>query len=1233
MSILRRFLALLVAATVAGNASAWVTEGAGWVWPHGTTLSMQKDFGAKANLPGATWNALADNAIAEWNANMAQLQLTSTVGGVTVGQEQDDINQMFFSNTVYGDAFGAGTVGVAIFWGNGTYIVEGDIVFNSGTTWTTGLFQTVALHELGHVLGLGHPDEDGQTVSAVMNSHVSIDHLSADDIAGIQSLYNAPAVVPAAAAITTQPVAVSVAVGGTATFTVAATGEPSPTYQWRKNTVAIEGATATSLTLSPVRASDAANYSVSVSNTGGSVTSVAVALTVTGVVTIVTPPAPQTVTVGATATFSVSASGSPAPNSWQWKRNGTAIGGATASTLTLPNVQISAAGDYSVTVSNGIDTVTSASAALTVNLADSAPTITAPPTAQSVDEGRAATFSVTATGKPAPSYQWLKNGNAITGATTATLTFATARTSDAGNYSVRVANYLGNVTSPPVALTVNTFAPTITTQPAPQRGEIGGTVAFSVTATGAPFPSYQWQKDGNTIVGATLSTLTLTSIQTSSAGNYRVVVTNSAGSVTSNAAALTVNTYAPTITAQPASRNVNAGASATFSVTATGSPVPTYQWQKDGTDIAGATNASRALANVQLSSAGNYRVHVTNSAGSLFSEVAVLTVNSIPVITTQPVSQTATAGTTVTFTVAATQSPVPTYQWQKDLTDLAGATQATLTLASVQTGDAGSYRVMVTNTLGTTTSVLALLTVTAAPTPPVITAQPESQIVNAGSTATLYVLATGTDLTYQWRKAGVAIAGATQFSLSLRTIQPEAAGSYSVVVTNTAGSATSREATITVHTVPAITQAPIAQSVEIGDTATFTVAATGSPVPTYQWQKNRVAIAGATQATLTLTNVQSTAAGNYRVVVTNAAGSATSAEVALTVSNPPKVTTQPQPLGGVASTTGSLAVAATGATGYQWFKGGVAVPGATGPTLAFPALGSADTGIYDCAVTGLSGETLSAPGVVGIVPAAGERTAGSVSTRPEWQDIHHPNGATYDQFLLSGAAGTFTAGQGKIARLSYLDENDSIVQVEMSGAGAITVVLANPAGPMAPTLYNQSGVQYMKGKATVILAGADATTHFTIYSVGTATNPGVTRPDVTYAGWANVAAAGILSTTGGLGGIHQGNVGYNASTGLTGIYAPTVTSVGGLVVIHGVAASESAQPYLYFGPGGTATVKIAGTSLAQSNGHSVTVGGLAQVQMGAGQDSCGRPAPASAIGTRLLDDAGVDRTAALVVGP
>ncbi len=349
----------------------------------------------------------------------------------------------------------------------------------------------------------------------------------------------------------------------------------------------------------------------------------------------------------------------------------------------------------------------------------------------------------------------------------------------------------------------------------------------------------------------------------------------------------------------------------------------------------------------------------------------------------------------------------------------------------------------------------------------------------------------------------------------------------------------------------------------------------------------------------------------------------------------PAIATQPRSRTTTSGAAVTFAVEAAGTAplSYQWYRGGIALSGATAATLDLASAAPADAGLYDVAVSGAD-KTLSHPAVLGIVPPAGQRTAGAVTTRSEWQNIHHSNGATYDQFLLTGAAGTFTADPGEIARCSYLDENGSIVQVEMSGAGAITIVLdsATVAGPMAPALYNQSGIEYMKGKATVILAGADASTHFTIYSVGTATNPGVTRPDVNYARWANVAAAGIVSTDGGLGGIHQGNVAYNAEVGQTGLCAPTVTTVGSTVVVHDIAARGAAQPYLLFGPGGTADVKIAGSSLAQPNGDTITVEGLHRVTMGAGQDSCGRPAAAQPIATRLLDPAGADLTTTLVTG-
>jgi hypothetical protein len=176
---------------------------------------------------------------------------------------------------------------------------------------------------------------------------------------------------------------------------------------------------------------------------------------------------------------------------------------------------------------------------------------------------------------------------------------------------------------------------------------------------------------------------------------------------------LTVSTaaVAPIITTQPVGQMVVAGGSATFSVTATGNPAPTYQWRKATVALSGATNATLVLSPVAALNAGTYDVVVTNSAGSVPSTAVPLVVNVPPAITTQPVSLGAGAGTGVVFSVTATGTTPLSYQWSKDGSPLSGATLATLSLANVSSATAGVYRVTVTNVAGSLLSNPALLAV------------------------------------------------------------------------------------------------------------------------------------------------------------------------------------------------------------------------------------------------------------------------------------------------------------------------------------------------------------------------------------------------------------------------------------------------------------------------------------------------------------------------------------------
>lgn len=264
-------------------------------------------------------------------------------------------------------------------------------------------------------------------------------------------------------------------------------------------------------------------------------------------------------------------------------------------------------------------------------------------------------------------------------------------------------------------------APAIVDQPIAQTTTVGGSVTFTVSATGNTPLTYQWYKDDAEIAGATAPTLLIASAQAADMGEYYAVVTNNVGLATSNPAALIINGLPPVVSTPPQAQTVAAGGAVTFSVVATGSPTLTYQWRKAGAPISGATQASYTLNNAQAADAVAYDVVVSNSVSSVTSAAALLTVTpAAPTIVNHPVTQTATGGTIVTLSVVARGSEPLSYQWRKgslplsDTGVVSGALTSTLTLTGVSGDNAGSYDVVVTNGVGTTTSNAATLTVNAA---------------------------------------------------------------------------------------------------------------------------------------------------------------------------------------------------------------------------------------------------------------------------------------------------------------------------------------------------------------------------------------------------------------------------------------------------------------------------------------------------------------------------------------
>jgi len=365
-------------------------------------------------------------------------------------------------------------------------------------------------------------------------------------------------------------------------------------------------------------------------------------------------------------------------------------------------------------------------------------------------------------------------------------------------------------------------APTITTQPAAATAIIGGNATFSVVAAGTAPLAYQWLKGDTTLPAGTAASLTLTNLVAGDAGAYRVRVTNTAGSVTSSSANLTVNAAPlagtkPAITTQPVSKSVATGASHTFSATASGTAPLTYAWYKEGRLVASGSNADLVFAAVAPSDGGTYRLVVSNSAGGAVSESATLTVTAAgsgsgsggsgggsstpgsgsspaataPAITTQPAATTASSGTKVTVSVVATGTAPLRYRWYKDGREIERAESATYELSSARVDSAGLYSVRVSNSAGSITSAPATLTVNGAAT---ITTPPATQVVNSGTDATFTVAATGTDLTYAWKFNGRTLRGATSATLKVTNPGVLSEGIYTVTVSARGSSAAAASA-------------------------------------------------------------------------------------------------------------------------------------------------------------------------------------------------------------------------------------------------------------------------------------------------------------------------------------------------------------------------------------------------------------------------------------------------------
>ena len=588
-------------------------------------------------------------------------------------------------------------------------------------------------------------------------------------------------------------------------------------------------------------------------------------------------PAPATMNVtlptisggGFTNPITLSATaGVPAGTSISFGTNPVVPGNS--SVITLNNANTLSPGTYTVTIqgtaASAPNQVTTVSFTIT---AGAGPVISTQPVSQTVCEGQNVTFSVVATGN----YQWQVSTNgggswaALAGQTSASYTITGVTTALNNNqYRCVVSTLCGSTTSNAAVLTVSSLA-TITGQPADLNLCVGSPATFCVTATGTGL-TYQWESSTSgcagtwtDISGATSSCYTIASV-TAGMNNtaYRCKVTSSCGPTTINTscALLTVVTSV-NVTTQPVNQVICDGAATSFTVAGSGSGI-LYQWQVNtGSGFANISNGGvyggAATATLTLTGANTiyngyqYRCLLSNSTCTTpgTSAAATLTVNALPAITSNPVSQTICTGSNVSFSTTATGTGI-TYQWRVNtgagfvnVTDAgaySGANSATLNITGATIGFNGyQYQCVVSGTCSpAATSTAATLTVHA---PVVVTNSPANVERCAGSNASFGVIGSSVPaINYQWQvstdggTSWTALAGATS---SIYTANGVTAGMnnnrYRCLLSNNTCTTpvASADAILTVRVVPTVglTAAPLT-SLLPGQTTTLTATPSAS---------------------------------------------------------------------------------------------------------------------------------------------------------------------------------------------------------------------------------------------------------------------------------------------------------------------------------------------------------------------------------------------------------------------
>ncbi len=815
--------------------------------------------------------------------------------------------------------------------------------------------------------------------------------------------------------INIQPENISVCEGSVAEMNIMATGS-NLSYQWKMNGIEltnggdISGVNSSSLKIINLTSLNEGAYTCEVSGSCGSLSSSAGILLVDENISILHNPVSQNACPGDNIIMSTTADGTNL--TYQWYKNSSLLSGMTSGNLIISSVSDVNEGDYYAMISNSCGSLGTDIAKLIISL----PTvINVQPSNVEVCEGDNGSFKISASGSDL-GYQWLRNGiplsdgGSFTGTQSSELFFNNVSVADAGTITCSLIGNCGTINSDPANFTVNENI-RIDLQPQNRTVCQGSNVIYEISASGTNL-NYQWQFDENNLMGETGNTLILTDVSSINEGNYRCIVTGECGSITSNSASLKVE-QALNILSGPISQQLCEDNNVSFTVSAKGTNL-SYQWKKNGADmsndahVSGSQSNTLNINNIRISDQAVYSCNISSSCGTSGSPPADLTVYPHTEIITQPTVFNAVENGNASFSIA-TEGDNLSYQWYKEGiaisgdADYSGEKTSILTISNITENHAGSYYCIVTGSCGTVTSdpgvlVVNLLTI--------ISLHPSGPLEKCENESVGFdVVASGTNLSYQWKKDGNdltdngRITGSNSPNLFINNVLIGDEGYYSCLVSGDEGIENSYPALLGVHAMTDVNLQPVSANMCEGENGIFVINSTGT-INSYQWKKDGVSlsdngrISGSGTNTLTISNLTMSDNGSYICELTGVCENDVSDPAIIEVNPNTLITAQPVSQNKCAGTSVNFNIEATGGDlSFQWKKDGTDlnnggnISGANSPGLSITNLSLTDAGSYTCHIMGNCGKENSQIASLTVSPETFINTNPSDMIRCEGDDV------------------------------------------------------------------------------------------------------------------------------------------------------------------------------------------------------------------------------------------------------